>query len=149
MENKLILRIANSGDIDAIANLEQVCFSDPWSRESVRAEIEDNHLALYIVAEINKEVVGYAGIWWIVDEGHITNVAVSPEYRGKHIGEAIIATMLEVAREEGINKFTLEVRVSNDPAINLYKKFGFESVGVRPKYYKDNEDAMIMWLEEV
>lgn len=149
MENKLILRIANSGDIDTIANLEQVCFSDPWSRESVRAEIEDNHLALYIVAQIGEEVVGYAGIWWIVDEGHITNVAVSPEYRGKHIGEAIIATMLDVAREEGINKFTLEVRVSNEPAINLYSKFGFESVGVRPKYYKDNEDAMIMWLEEV
>lgn len=149
MENKLIIRIANSGDIDAIAGLEQICFKDPWSRESVREEIEDNNLALYIVAEINGSVVGYAGIWWIVDEGHITNVAVSPEYRGKHIGEAIIATMLEVAREEGINKFTLEVRVSNEPAKNLYSKFGFEGVGVRPKYYKDNEDALIMWLEEV
>lgn len=149
MENKLILRIANSGDIDRIADLEQICFSDPWSRESVRGEIEDNHLALYIVAEIAGKVVGYAGIWWIVDEGHITNVAVDPEYRGKHIGEAIIATMLDVAQNEGINKFTLEVRVSNEPAINLYSKFGFESVGVRPKYYKDNEDAMIMWLEEV
>lgn len=146
--DKLIIRIADSGDIDRIAELEEICFSDPWTRESVRQEIEENPLALYIVAEAEEKVVGYAGIWWIVDEGHITNVAVDPQYRGKHIGEAIIATMLDVARKEGIDRFTLEVRVSNEPAKNLYRKFGFVEAGVRPKYYKDNEDALIMWLME-
>ena len=95
--DKLIIRIADANDIDRIAELEEICFSDPWTRESVRQEIEDNPLALYIVAELDQKVVGYAGIWWIVDEGHITNVAVDPQYRGKHIGEAIIAVMLDTA----------------------------------------------------
>ena len=146
--DKLITRIADANDIDRIAELEEICFSDPWTRESVRQEIEDNPLALYIVAELDQKVVGYAGIWWIVDEGHITNVAVDPQYRGKHIGEAIIAVMLDTARKEGIDRFTLEVRVSNEPAKNLYRKFGFAEAGIRPKYYKDNEDALIMWLME-
>lgn len=144
----LTVRQATTEDIDFIANLEQICFSDPWSRESIREEIEDNDLAMYIIGEVEGEVVGYAGIWWIAGEGHITNVAVSPAYRKRHIGEAIVSSMVDFAKQEGISVFTLEVRVSNIPAQKLYGKLGFESVGIRPGYYKDGESAMIMWLTE-
>ena len=91
-------------------------------------------------------MVGYIGVWKIVDEGHITNVAVSPDYRRMQIGSALLKNMLEITAEEGIVRHTLEVRTGNEAAIGLYEKFGFETAGVRKGYYEDNgEDALIMW----
>ena len=102
--------------------------------------------AAYFVAELSGRVVGYIGVWKIVDEGHITNVAVSPDYRRMQIGSALLKTMLEITAEEGIVRHTLEVRTGNEAAIGLYEKFGFETAGVRKGYYEDNgEDALIMW----
>lgn len=146
--SELIVRQADARDVDAIARLEKVCFKDPWSKDAVREEIEDNSLAMYVVAELDKQVIGYVGIWYIGDEGHITNVAVDPNYRKLHVGSAIIHSLIDFSRKNGIRAFTLEVRVSNIAAQNLYKKFGFEEAGIRPHYYKDNEDAMIMWRME-
>ncbi len=146
--SKLIVRQADARDIDAIARLEEICFKDPWSREAVREEIEDNDLAMYMVAELEKQVIGYVGIWYIGDEGHITNVAVDPNYRKLHVGSAIINCLIEFSKNNDIKAFTLEVRVSNIAAKNLYKKIGFEEAGIRPHYYKDNEDAIIMWRME-
>lgn len=145
----LIVRLAEERDIIPMAEMDILCFSAPWSEESFRKEITDNHLAFYIVAEISGRMVGYAGLWGIVDEGHITNVAVHPDFRRKGIGEALITVLLSHTRENGILSHTLEVRASNDAAISLYLKFGFVPAGLRKNYYEDNgEDAIIMWRTE-
>lgn len=143
---ELILRKGVPGDVDQMEILEQQCFSVPWSKDSLLYELAENPLALYVVAEVEGRVAGYVGVWTIVDEGHITNVAVSPDFRGRHIGMALIDTMIDVTEKQGVKSYTLEVRASNAPAIGLYKKFGFVSEGLRKGYYEDNgEDAIIMW----
>lgn len=144
----IIIREATPSDIDMMTSLDEICFTVPWRREDFEKELTGNHLALYIVAEDNGQVVGYAGLWCIVDEGHITNVAVHPDYRKEGLGWKLVNTMLINASEKfGTKNFTLEVRVSNMPAIKLYRSFGFAEVGRRRKYYSDNkEDAAIMWL---
>jgi len=145
----LIVRLAEERDVRPMAEMDILCFSAPWSEESFRKEITENRLAYYIVAEISGRMVGYAGLWSIVDEGHITNVAVHPDFRRKRIGEALITVLLNHTLENGILSHTLEVRASNDPAISLYTKFGFEPAGLRKNYYEDNgEDAIIMWRTE-
>lgn len=144
----LVIRQADENDIDAIAELERLCFPTPWSRDSIRQELTENQMAFYAVAEINGIVVGYAGMWHIVDEGHITNVAVHPDYREKHIGSAIVAVMIAYSEARGIRRFTLEVRSSNEAAKALYRKFDFKEEGLRRGYYQDNgEDAVIMWRD--
>jgi ribosomal-protein-alanine N-acetyltransferase len=142
----VIIRQANPADAQDIYEIEKLCFPDPWSMESVRFELEENSRAFYVVAEHSGVVVGYAGLWWIEDEGHITNVAVKPGYRNRKIAEGIIKTLISHTSLEGIHHYTLEVRRSNQAAINLYNKFGFEVEGVRPNYYRfEKEDALIMW----
>lgn len=144
----MIIRNAEPRDVHDMAELEKICFASPWSEESLYHEIIGNDMALYIVAEDGGNVVGYAGIWLIAGEGHITNVAVHPDYRRRHIGEAIVSTILAEAETAGAVRQTLEVRRSNAPAQGLYAKFGFMAAGVRKGYYEDNkEDAIIMWRE--
>lgn len=142
----VIIRQARPEDVEDIYEIEKLCFPDPWSIDSLKYELEENPRAFYIVAEMDGQVVGYAGLWWIEDEGHITNVAVKPGYRNRRIGEGIISVMIDFTSKEGIRHHTLEVRRSNDPAIGLYEKFGFRTEGVRKRYYRNNgEDALIMW----
>ena len=142
----VIIRQAAPEDAGDIYEIEQICFPDPWSLDSIKYELEENPRAFYVVASHNGKVVGYAGLWWIVDEGHITNVAVRPGYRNRKIGEGIIRTLIEYTVSEGILHHTLEVRRSNEPAINLYQKFGFREEGIRKGYYRfGDEDALIMW----
>ena len=130
----LVIREADANDIDAIANLEKLCFATPWSRDSIRQELLENDLAFYVVAELDGAVIGYMGMWRIIDEGHITNVAVHPDHRGKHVASAIVAVVLAYSEAAGVRRFTLEVRSSNE--------------GLRRGYYKDNgEDAVIMWRD--
>lgn len=143
---ELIVRTGRAEDIDGIAALEQVCFAAPWSKESLNHDLTQNPMAVYVVAELSGEIVGYVGIWIIVDEGHINNVAVSPLYRRKQIGSLLIDTMLKATTADGVKSHTLEVRATNEAAIGLYEKFGFKEAGVRKGYYEDNgEDAIIMW----
>ena len=140
------IRRAEERDTEAIAALERLCFRTPWSGDSVRRELTENRLALYIAAELQGEVVAYAGIWLVAGEGHITNIAVHPDFRRRHIGEAVVRNLLLEAEKAGAQSQTLEVRASNEPAIKLYEKFGFRAAGVRKNYYEDNgEDALIMW----
>ncbi|MCU6756659.1 ribosomal-protein-alanine N-acetyltransferase [uncultured Eubacterium sp.] len=146
---EVIIRQAVPGDAGSIYEIENLCFPDPWSMDALTYELESNPRAFYIVAELDGEVVGYAGLWIIGDEGHITNVAVKPGFRNRKIGEGIIGVMIDFTSGEGIAHHTLEVRKSNVPAINLYEKFGFRTEGVRKKYYQNNgEDALIMWRHE-
>lgn len=145
----LLVRQAEVGDAEDIYEIEKLCFPDPWSMESLIYELEKNPRAFYIVAELEGKVVGYAGMWWIGDEGHITNVAVRPGFRSRKIASGILGVMLEFTCGEGIKHHTLEVRKSNEAAIGLYKKFGFAVEGVRKKYYLNNgEDAFIMWRHD-
>ena len=139
-------RNAVSSDIESIERLEQLCFSDPWSYESIRAEIEDNDLAAYRVMTVDGKFAGYCGYWIIGDEGNITNVAIDPEFRGQGFGTLLVKNMMEDGENINLVGFTLEVRVSNAPAIGLYEKLGFKNEGIRPGYYLDGEDAIIMWL---
>lgn len=143
-----MLRPMTMEDLAAVCVLEEQCFSVPWSRESMKKEIGENDQAHYMVAEIDGNVVGYAGFWQVLDEGHIMNIAVAPEARCCGIGEKLMREMLQQGAELGIMYWTLEVRVSNTAAVRLYEKVGFSSAGIRPGYYeKPREDANIMWYQ--
>ncbi len=135
-------------DIEAVMEVEHRCFSVPWAKDAFLLEIEKNRFARYLVAELDGLVIGYGGLWMIIDEAHITNIAIHPDYRGNGYGNKIVQGLIDIVRKEGIIKLTLEVRRSNIVAQELYKKFGFIAAGVRPGYYQDNqEDAIIMWKE--
>lgn len=132
--------------IDKVAELEKLCFYTAWTKEDFIKEINQNKLAIYFVAVDNQNILGYCGMWHIVDEGHITNIAVSPDYRNLGIGSKLVQTLINVAVEKDIIGLTLEVRIGNLSAQKLYTKFGFKPAGIRKKYYSDTgEDAIIMW----
>jgi ribosomal-protein-alanine N-acetyltransferase len=134
-------------DIDDVLKIEHASFSIPWSRESFYNELVHNNYSNYIVMEWNGQVIGYCGMWLVIDEAHITNVAVLPEFRGKKLGEALMRKAMETAKELGAKTMTLEVRVSNHVAQSLYRKLGFLNGGIRKQYYTDNqEDALVMWV---
>lgn len=147
MTNQLTFRLMEEKDIEQILKIERLSFTTPWSRESFENELTKNQYALYIVLEDEKEIIGYCGSWVIIDEVHITNIAILPEYRGKKLGEALLRKVIEVVKGMGARKMTLEVRMSNYVAQSLYRKLGFLDGGVRRNYYSDNqEDALVMWV---
>lgn len=132
--------------IDDVLAVEEICFHIPWTRADFQREVNDNKMAIYRVAVVNGKIVGYAGMWHVVNEGQITNVAVLPEYRRYGIGKAIMEEFIKIAQDYEMIGITLEVKISNLPAQKLYTKFGFKPEGFRKNYYKDtNEDAIIMW----
>lgn len=142
----VIIDAMTRDDIPNVLVIEELAFATPWSSDAFYSEIDRNSSARYIAARSDNMVVGYGGMWVIVDEGHITNIAVHPDYRGRHIGDMIVEGLINTARGEGVGSLTLEVRRTNYIAQNLYKKYGFEVAGIRPGYYADNgEDALIMW----
>lgn len=133
-------------DIPTILTIEEVSFPNPWTEASFTSELKDNYLARYYCLEIEGKVVGYMGLWIIMGEAHITNIAIWPGYRGQGWGEYLLKGVMQQMYTAGIFRITLEVRVSNTSAQNLYRKLGFKPAGVRRKYYSDNqEDAIIMW----
>jgi len=134
-------------DVPAIAELEKLCFSDPWSEKSIAAEV-DNPLSYWLVAEDAGKVCGYVGSQSVLDAADMMNLAVASEYRRKGVGEALVDALTQHLCQNNVIALLLEVRVSNAPAIALYKKLGFEQVGCRPKYYRNpREDALILRKE--
>ncbi|NLK36529.1 MAG: ribosomal protein S18-alanine N-acetyltransferase [Epulopiscium sp.] len=132
--------------LDGVLRVEESCFSIPWSRKDFERELYENKLAIYKVALLDNEVVGYAGMWHVVTEGHITNIAVLEEHRRKGIADALMQEMIKVAEEKEMIGITLEVRMGNVGAQKLYTKYGFRPEGLRKGYYADTkEDAIIMW----
>ncbi|MNM53205.1 Protease synthase and sporulation negative regulatory protein PAI 1 [compost metagenome] len=128
-----------------ICEISIFSFPIPWSYDSFKRELK-NKLASYLVVIMDNRVIAYGGIWVILEEAHITNIAVHPDYRCKGIGETLLNALLDKAYARGAKEITLEVRVSNLPAQWLYKKLGFSEEGIRKNYYEDNkEDALIMW----
>lgn len=137
-------------DVDAVQEIEEGCFSIPWTRAAFEREITENACARYLVLEEEGRVVAYAGMWLIIDEAHITNIAVHMECRRMGYGEAITAALMRLASSLGMVWMTLEVRRSNTAAQALYRKLGFMDVGFRKRYYDDNrEDALIMACENL
>jgi [ribosomal protein S18]-alanine N-acetyltransferase len=136
------------GDIDEVCGIEKEAFPTPWSEGAFQNELVNNQFAHYLIMECNDVVAGYGGMWLIMDEAHVTNIAVKAAYRGQKLGERLLRQLQETAVFLGAQKMTLEVRVSNLVAQKLYEKLGFRSVGVRRGYYSDNhEDALIMWAD--
>ena len=136
-------------DVDRVAQLDVICFPTPWSLSAYATEV-NNPSGYYIVAKIGGKIVGYAGEWLIMDEAHITTIGVDPEYRGKKIGENMLINLLEEAIHRGARRATLEVRRTNTVAQNLYVKYKFKAVSVRPGYYtNNNEDALVMWIDDM
>src|SRR3954447_11592567 len=137
-------------DLPAVHAIEQASFTTPWPPHAYRSELETNRLATYIVARMDDEVVGYAGMWLMLDEAHVTTFAVHPGWRRRRIGERLLLTLLDAAVARRAREATLEVRLSNLAARRLYEKYGFRPVGIRPRYYSDNqEDALIMTTERL
>ncbi|AJH77657.1 MULTISPECIES: ribosomal protein S18-alanine N-acetyltransferase [Heyndrickxia] len=144
---KITLRKATLKDLDGIYNVEMRSFTMPWTREAFYNELVHNHFATYLVLVENEKVIGYCGVWVIVDEAHVTNLAVLPEYRGRKLGETLLKNVMAYAALNHAETLSLEVRVSNIVARSLYRKLGFREGGIRKGYYTDNyEDAIVMWV---
>ncbi|MFC7063238.1 ribosomal protein S18-alanine N-acetyltransferase [Halobacillus seohaensis] len=135
-------------DIEQVLQVEQATFAVPWTRETFSNEVNgENPYAHYLVIEEDDEIFGYCGLWLIIDEAHVTNIAIHPDYRGRKYGEQLFRQSFEQAIEMGAIQLSLEVRVSNTAAQYLYRKFGLVPGGIRKNYYSDNgEDALVMWV---
>jgi [ribosomal protein S18]-alanine N-acetyltransferase len=148
-ETEITIRPMREEDIHAVIEIEKESFATPWTTHAFRLELK-NRLAVYLVAEANNRVAAYGGMWLILDEAHVTNVAVHPDFREQRVGQRVMEALIEEACSRSLLRMTLEVRKSNDPAIQLYKKLNFLMAGIRPGYYQDTgEDALIMWKELV
>ena len=149
--SEIVINNMTKNDVESVIKIEEEAYGKHhWAKSSFYDEMSNNLARYYVAKTKENEIVGYAGTWHIIDEGHITTIAVKNDYLRNHIGEAIIHQIIEDCYKEGIKYLTLEVRVSNIPAIKLYEKYGFQSLGTRKGYYQDNnEDALIMWTENI
>lgn len=139
-------RLATKKDIQLLMDIDRQSFSSPWPADAFYNDIVHNRYASYVFIKYKGEVAGYCGVWVILDEAHITNIAVLPQYRGKKLGERLLRQIMKLSKEVGAETMTLEVRVSNEVAKSLYKKLNFQEGGIRKKYYADGEDALVMWV---
>ncbi len=147
---RLTVQPMGADDIPAVHAIESASFPTPWPPYAFRQELETNRMARYLVVRAGERVIAYAGIWLMVDEAHVTTFAVLPAYRRRGIGGLLLAELMALSAEIGAVVVTLEVRLSNAAARQLYQQFGFRPVGVRPRYYTDNaEDALIMTTERL
>lgn len=150
IDYNLEIRKSKILDIDDILVIEPLCFGrHHWSANAFTNEFNSKY-STYKSALVNNKVIGYIGSWIIGDEGHITTLAVHPNYRKKHIADILLYSLFIELKSQNVKWLTLEVRVSNIPAINLYNKFRFKQLGIRKKYYQDNnEDGLILWTENI
>jgi ribosomal-protein-alanine N-acetyltransferase len=144
----MIIRKMTIEDIEQVIAIDRVSFSLPWPERSFRFDLTDNPASRCWVAEIDGKVVGMIVAWLIVDEVHVATIATHPDFRRRGVAKKLLAHTLQYLKEEGAQSSFLEVRASNFAAQEMYRKFGYEESGVRPRYYKDNdEDALLMTLE--
>lgn len=143
------IREMKAQDVPQIAELERICFSDPWSAQSIATEL-DNSLSFWLVAADGEKVVGYVGSQTVLDGSDMMNIAVAPDFRRKGLAEALVNALIDCLRQRKSRCLILEVRVSNTPAITLYEKLGFVEIGRRKNYYRNpKEDALILRKEWV
>ena len=143
------IRAIREADVAQIHEIEKLCFAMPWSEESILHDVKENVVARWLVLDSGEgEVLAYAGMWFVLDEAHVCNVAVHPDHRRKGYGRRVFEALEALAQENSMSMMTLEVRRSNTAAQNLYHACGFLDVGYRKRYYEDNkEDALIMYKE--
>lgn len=147
MSSEVNIRKMTIEDVEQVFEIEKLSFTLPWTKDSFYYEMTTNENAYYVVAETEQGVVGYCGMWLVLDECHVTNIAIHPDERGKKLGERLMKAAIKTAKEQGAVLMTLEARVSNTVAQNLYRKLGFKNGGIRKRYYTDNyEDALVMWV---
>jgi ribosomal-protein-alanine N-acetyltransferase len=133
-------------DITAVLKIEQLSFQSAWPPNAFANELRDNKLAYYVVGRLDGRIVAYGGVWVILEDSHLTTIAVHPDFRRQRLGEEILVHLLDVAIDRGASWITLEVRETNDAAQRLYRKYGFTVVSTRRGYYSDNdENALVMW----
>lgn len=147
----ITIKPMTQADIENVIAIEAASYGEHhWSKESFFNELSNELAKYYCAFDNNGNLMGYAGTWQILEEAHLTNIAVSPDFRRRKVAESLLAVVIDECRKNGIKYITLEVRVSNTPAINLYEKYGFKSLGTRKGYYQNNnEDALIMWTENI
>ena len=145
------LQRMQKSDVDNVINIEEKAYGEHhWSKESFLNELSNDLARYYAAFDLDGNLVGYAGCWQILEEVHITNIAVSPDFRRQKIGERLLRQIIDDCYKNKAKYITLEVRVSNNAAIKLYEKYGFKSLGTRKGYYQNNnEDALIMWTENI
>lgn len=148
---KIKIQPMQKNEVDKVLKIEEQAYGDHhWSKDSFYGELSNDLAHYYSAFDLEGNLIGYAGSWQILDEAHITTIAVKPELKRKKIGEALLNKILEECYKNEIKYITLEVRASNIPAISLYEKYGFKSLGTRKGYYQNNnEDALIMWTENI
>lgn len=148
MDGSISYRLMTVEDIPAVVRIEEESFATPWTEEIFEHEMTGNNYAHYIVATKDNQVIGHCGMWIVLDECHITNIAVLKKFRGYGIGEQILKESIRLCKKLEVRLMTLEVRVSNEIAQNMYRKLGFQDGGIRKNYYTDDrEDALVMWVE--
>lgn len=148
---KIKIHPMQKNEVDDVLKIEEQAYGDHhWSKDSFYGELSNDLAYYYSAFDLDNNLIGYAGCWQVLDETHITTLAVKPEFRRKKVGEALLQRILEDCYKNEIKYITLEVRVSNVAAIGLYEKYGFKSLGTRKGYYQNNnEDALIMWTENI
>ena len=133
-------------DLDSICNILTCEFDDFWNYNVFKSELENKN-SKYVIAKLNDEIVGFGGIWFSVDDIHITNIVVKKCYRNKKIGTLILSALIDMGKNQAQKSITLEVNSNNIPAQKLYENFGFKTIGIRKKYYNNTDDAIIMTKE--
>lgn len=147
MSDSVYIREMTEEDIDEVYEIESKTYSTSWSKKILTHEVVENKHAYYVVIEYDDKIVGFAGMWVVFDDAQVTNIAITPPYQGRKLGEKLFRYMLESAVVLGVERLSLEVRVSNIVAQNMYRKFGLVPGGIRKGYYSDNnEDAIVMWV---
>lgn len=142
--HNLVMEKMKEEDLDQVMEIEKKSFSDPWNKSFFSQDI-DNQSALPLVAKVDDKIIGYVCLWKILDEIQISNIAVCPERRRRGIGEEMMQRILKMTKEQDYRRISLDVRISNKAAINLYQKFGFGEAGRRKNYYRHpQEDALIL-----
>ena len=139
-KNDIKIFLASREHIPAIAELEKMCFSSPWSEKAI-LETMSGESSLFLVATLKEKICGYIGSYSAMDEGYITNVAVNPDFRRQGVGKALVGELIKQGKERRLSFLTLEVRESNEGAIALYSNLGFENVGKRPRFYSNPTEA--------
>lgn len=145
--NNILIRQMKDTDIDDVMVIERASYTSPWQAKVLVRELHKNDYAHYFVLIYEGKIVGYAGLWVVIDDAQVTTIAIDPNYRRRGFGDKLFHYLIHYAMSKGVKRFSLEVRVSNIAAQKLYRKYGLVPGGIRKKYYEDNqEDALIMWV---
>ncbi|SRR5690625_576899 len=146
--SEIKIRAMGIEDLSDVMVVELTSFTSPWNKRDILFDLLKNNFAHYLVLEKDGKVIGYCGVWVVLETAQITNIAILPEERGQKYGEKLFEAVIQLSKEKGATELSLEVRKSNKVAQNMYKKFGLEEVGIREQYYKDDgEDAIVMWVK--